>query len=306
MTASPRRPVTDHEIATFATDGAVLLRGILADEWVQLALAGLDSAIDRPDTMSTNLGTLRVDQFPAARSPELRSLVNESPLAEIVGTVLNSPVSFYMDQLFAKPAGLIPSTPWHQDTCYYNVDGADLVRAWVSPDVVPRELSLEVVRGSHRWNVTYAPLAGRDTHTDDAARQELERAAPDRPMLDESAHERWDYFTGVRDPALPAVPWIEQHRDSFDIVGWDYQPGDVILFHGHILHGARGGIESPTPRRAHASLWAGADVHYLHRRGQIIPDPVALYAHRPETGQPLTDFPDVFPTVWSPHEPNGG
>ena len=75
MTARPRRPVTDDEIAAFDADGAVLLEGILPDEWVEVALAGLDSAIDQPDPMSTNLGALRVDQFPAARSPQLRSLV---------------------------------------------------------------------------------------------------------------------------------------------------------------------------------------------------------------------------------------
>ena len=301
MPAPPQRPITDDEIAAFAADGAVLLKGVLPAEWLDVAAAGLDAAIDQPDPMSTNLGALRVDQFPAARSAELRSLVHESPLAEVVGTVLNSPVSFYMDQLFAKPPGMIPSTPWHQDTCYYNVDGADLIRAWVSPDVVPRDLSLEVVRGSHRWNVTYAPLAGRDTASDDAAREQFEQAGADRPMLGASAHEQWDYFSGVRDPALPTVPPIEAHRDSFDILGWDYEPGDVILFHGHILHGARGGIESTTGRRAHASLWAGSDVHYLHRRGQIIPDPVALYRHEPRSGQLLTDFPDVFPTLWSPN-----
>ena len=54
-------------------------------------------------------------------------------------------------------------------------------------------------------------------------------------------------------------------------------------------------------RTRHASLWAGSDVHYLHRRGQIIPDPVALYRHEPRSGQLLTDFPDVFPTLWSPN-----
>jgi len=74
----------------------------------------------------------------------------------------------------------------------------------------------------------------------------------------------------------------------------------VILFHGHILHSALGNVESKTPRRAHASLWAGRDVHYLHRIGQVIPDPVALYAHTPKSGQLLSEFPDVFPLAWSP------
>ena len=62
----------------------------------------------------------------------------------------------------------------------------------------------------------------------------------------------------------------------------------------------RGDVESPTGRRAHALLWAGEDVRYLHRPGQIIPDPAPLYAHEPKTGQLLSEFPDVFPMAWAP------
>ena len=119
-------------------------------------------------------------------------------------------------------------------------------------------------------------------------------------MLGADAYENWHYFSGVLDKSLPTVPDIEGHRDSYDILGWDFEPGDVILFHGHILHSARGNVTLPNPRRAHASLWAGRDVHYLHRIGQVIPDPQALYAYEPKSGQPLSDFPEVFPLAWSP------
>jgi len=304
MTARPLRPVTPAETEAFARDGAVLVRGVLPREWVDRARAGLDAAIAAPDALSEDLGTLRVDQFPAARSPDLQSLIEASPIAEIVGNALESPVRFYMDQLFYKPKGHVPATPWHQDTCYYNIVGHDLIRAWVSPDPVPRNLSLEVVRGSHRWNVTYSPLAGSDPESSDRAQAMLDTARPDRPMLGPEAFEDWSYHSGVKDRSLPHVPDIEAHRDSYDILGWDYEPGDVLLFHGNILHSARGGVTSSNPRRAHASLWAGRDVRYLHRLGQVIPDPIALYRFEPRSGQPLSDFPEVFPLRWSP-EPAG-
>lgn len=300
MAAKPLRRVTTSEIEAFDRDGAVLVKGILPKEWVDRVASGLDAAIEAPDVLSENLGTLRVDQFPAARSPDLRSIVEASPVAEIVGRALESPVRFYMDQLFYKPKGLVPATPWHQDTCYYNITGHDLIRAWISPDPVSRNVSLEVVRGSHHWNVCYSPLAGRDPETSAAAQAMLENARPDRPMLGADVYENWTYWSGVRDRSLPPVPDIEAHRDSFDILGWDYEPGDVLLFHGNILHSALGDVVSATPRRAHASLWAGRDVRYLHRLGQVIPDPIALYEHEPRSGQPLSDFPDVFPVRWSP------
>jgi ectoine hydroxylase-related dioxygenase (phytanoyl-CoA dioxygenase family) len=300
MRARPVRSVTAEESRAFHRDGAVLIRGVLPPEWVELVEKGLDATVAAPDVMSESLGTLRVDQFPAARSPELRRLIDESPVAEIVGTALRSPVRFYMDQSFCKPPGRFLPTPWHQDTCYYNLGGEDLIRAWVSCDPVPRNVSLEVVRGSHLWNTTYSPLAGRDPDEDAGARAMLESAPADEPMLGAEVYADWTYWSGVKDKSLPPVPDIEAHRDSYDILGWDYEPGDVILFHGHALHAALGNVESPTPRRAHASLWAGRDVHYLHRVGQVIPDPVALYDHKPRSGQPLSDFPDVFPLAWAP------
>jgi len=309
LSSQALRAVTADESAAFHRDGAVLIKQVLPPDWVAAAAAGLDAAIATPDGMSTDIGALRVDQFPAARSSELGSLVTEGVLAEVVGSTLGAPVSFYMDQLFFKPAGHVPPTPWHQDTCYYNVDGHDLIRAWVSPDEVPRDLSVEVVRGSHLWNTTYAPLAGRDADRDEDAREafaaaeaEVQAGTAAAPVLGADAHEEWDYFSGIRDQRLPPVPDIDASRASFDILGWHYEPGDVLLFHGHILHSALGGRVAESSRRAHASMWAGPDVHYLHRAGQIIPDPVALYEHQPQSGQPLTDFPDVFPIRWSPEQ----
>ncbi|MDG1305411.1 MAG: phytanoyl-CoA dioxygenase family protein, partial [Pseudomonadales bacterium] len=244
---------------------------------------------------------LRIDQFPASHSPKLKQLLDNSPIAEIVGSMLNAPVRFYMDQMFYKPAGLIAPSAWHQDTCYYNVDGHQLIRAWVCADPVPRNISLEVLRGSHLWNVTYRPPVGMDPKSDPTGAARLnERFDRGETLIGKEAFEKWTYFDSFLDPSLPALPNIEQSRDSFDILGWDYQPGDVILFHGNIVHSALGGVELPHPRRSHASLWAGPDVNYLKRRSQSIPDPKALYDHDPQNGQSLSDFPDIFPIAWAP------
>jgi hypothetical protein len=51
----------------------------------------------------------------------------------------------------------------------------------------------------------------------------------------------------------------------------------------------------------HAVLWAGDDVHYVKRPGQVIPDPPTLAQYQPRNGQKLTEFPEVFPTLWTPH-----
>jgi ectoine hydroxylase-related dioxygenase (phytanoyl-CoA dioxygenase family) len=140
-----------------------------------------------------------------------------------------------------------------------------------------------------------------DPDSDPAGAAELNRRfANGEVLIGREAHEKWTYFDSFMDPGLPPLPQIEQMRESFDIIGFDYQPGDVILFHGNVVHSARGGVDLPHPRRSHASLWAGPDVHYLHRRSQSIPDPLPLYDYSPVDGQPLADFPEVFPVAWAP------
>jgi ectoine hydroxylase-related dioxygenase (phytanoyl-CoA dioxygenase family) len=300
--AEPLRKISEEEITNFHRDGAVLLKGVLPDAWNDVLEEGLEYAESHPDGLSAGVSLpLRIDQFPASYSPPLQKLMDESPIAEIVGTVLEAPVRFYMDQMFYKPAGLIVPSAWHQDTCYYNVEGHQLIRAWVCVDPAPRDVSLEVLRGSHLWNVTYRPPVGKNPANDPEGAAALDAAfARGEILIGREAHEKWTYFDSFMDPDLPELPEIETARDSFDILGWDYEPGDVLLFHGNIVHSARGNVELSHPRRAHASLWAGPDVHYLRRRSQSIPDPLKLYDFEPADGQPLAEFPEVFPLAWAP------
>ena len=120
--------IEQQTIDAFHRDGAVLIRGILSREWLDLIESGLEWAESNPNGMSAGVNLpLRIDQFPASQSKDLAQAMRASPIAEIVGTVLNSPVRFYMDQMFYKPAGLIAPSAWHQDTSYYNVAGPGFV-----------------------------------------------------------------------------------------------------------------------------------------------------------------------------------
>lgn len=301
MTEPIEALVSSEQNASFHRDGAVLLKGVLDNEWVELLAQGLDECYEEPDGMSSALvsseSELRIDQFPAARSEKLKKFICDSPLPSLVGMILGGPIRFYMDQMFYKPAGRLMPTPWHQDTSYYNVEGHDLVRAWISPDIVPREASLEIVKGSHLWNITYRPLAGRDPDLSEEEHEARLSMAKDFGVY-ERPGEDFSYNSAVMDKSLPETPNIEASRDSFDILGWHFEPGDVILFHGNVLHAAQGDIDLPYPRRSHAIMYAGPNIRYVKRPGQIIPDPVALSERNPQTGQPLSEFDDIFPLLW--------
>ena len=292
--------VSEEDRKTFHRDGGVLLKNVLEEKWIKILAAGLDECFNEPDGMSSELVMndmqIRVDQYPAARSKDLRDFIYNSIVGDLVAEMINTPVRFYMDQMFVKPAGELMATAWHQDTCYYNVEGNDLIRAWVSPDSVPREASLEIVRGSHKWNVTYRPLVGRDPSISEETYKNNLKKARENGFY-ERAGDSFAYNDALLDTELPEVPDIGNNRESFDIIGWDYEPGDLILFHGNIIHAACNETTLTYPRRAHAIMFAGPNVRYKKRLGQVIPDPKALDPYKPETGQFLSEFEDVFPIV---------
>ena len=291
---------TDVQRERFHNDGAILIKNALKDEWIKVLAIGLDTCFNEPDGMSSELVMLdtqmRVDQFPAARSEALKNFIHSSGVADLVSKMIDSPVRFYMDQMFVKPSGEMMPTAWHQDTSYYNVEGSDLIRAWVSPDPVPRGASLEIVRGSHKWNVTYRPLVGRDPSiSEEKHRTNLEKA---RELgFYERSREDFAYNDAMLDTSLPEIPDIESMRESFDIIGWDYEPGDVILFYGNAIHAACNDTVLDYPRRAHAIMYAGSNVRYKKRLGRVIPDPKALNIYKPKTGQCLSEFGNTFPIV---------
>ena len=213
------REVTKEEIETFHCDGAVMLKGVMGTDWTEVLEEGLEFANDHPDGMSLGLSApLRIDQWPAAHSPKLKQILDESPLAQIVGTVIDAPVRFYMDQMFYKPAGMIAPSAWHQDTCYYNVEGHQLVRAWICADPTPKSISMEVVRGSHLWNATYRPPVGMDPKDNPAGAKALDDAfTAGKVLIGREAHDHFTYFESFLDPSLPELPDIDALRDSFDI-----------------------------------------------------------------------------------------
>jgi len=141
------------------------------------------------------------------------------------------PIWYLGEQLFLKEGGASRRTPWHQDTSYLRMMGSQLVACWISLDALPKEHALEFVRGSHA-GVLYngSSFAAHDDTS---------------PLYKHSK--------------LPRLPDIQAGREAFDIVAWDVEPGDVIVFHLGVLHGGAG--TAPGLRRRTISMrFLGPDV----------------------------------------------
>lgn len=264
--------VTAADIAEFQQNGAIRLRGLFAQEWLDKVAAGVEKNFADPGPYHTQYtppggpGGFYDDYCNWQRIAEYRDFALHSPAAEIAARLLQSATArFYHEHVLIKEPGTAERTPWHHDQSYYGVDGAQLCSLWLPLDPVPAHVCPEFVAGSHRGGLYYPRLF--------------------------ASHE--DYAADA--PGFAAVPDIDARRAELEILSWALQPGDCIVFHMRAVHGAPATAGLKTRRRAFATRWLGDDARFARRPWTTSPP----FPHLNLTpGQPM-EHPD-FPLVWPP------
>lgn len=279
--------IAPQQVEGFQRDGAVVLRNVLHSAELDLLRAGVEEAHSRPTPRYSRVqsadarGETVVDQFPSLASPSLGALVAGGRIAGIAARMMGTPsAQLVLDQLFYKRAGRVVPTPWHQDTPFLCVRGHDIARVWLSCDPSPADLTVQVVRGSHRWNVIYSTQSEADSQV--------------RTSEDGGAFS----YDGIGDAHQPPTPDVERYRSSFDIMTFDVEPGDAVVFHGHVLHGAAGRDDYPLPRRAFATLWGGPELRCHRPGGFAMPTVGQLGGYEAPHGARIADHPEEFPVYW--------
>jgi ectoine hydroxylase-related dioxygenase (phytanoyl-CoA dioxygenase family) len=285
--------LTPEQIAQYQRDGAILIKGVLRGAELELLAQGLEEARANPGERFTKVqspageGETLLEMFPSQHCPSLRKVVASGTVAEVAGRLMRTPsAQLVLEQTFYKQKGYINPTPWHQDTPFLRVRGHDMARVWLSCDASPKALTVQVVRGSHRWNVVY------DT------------ATPDSDRVATAAEGAEFTFDGIGDDTLPVAPDVARYRDSFEILSWDVEPGDAVVFNGNVLHGADGAADHPNARRALATMWGGPDLRYHQPRGHAAPTLAELNGRSVPPGARIGDYEDVFTVGW--RAPAGG
>jgi ectoine hydroxylase-related dioxygenase (phytanoyl-CoA dioxygenase family) len=287
--------IADDDIRRYQRDGAIVLRGVLDDDASRLLETGVEEAYrthrGHPTVIEGAGGQGRtvVCDYASLASTSLRTLLGSGVIGHIGATLMRtSSAHLILDQIFYKTRGPIVPTPWHQDTPFLRVRGNDLIRLWFPCDYSPAGITVQVVRGSHRWNVVYSS----DVKTEMPPSRGV---SADRPV--------------VGDPWLPQPPDVARYRDSFDILSWEVAPGDVLAFQGNMLHGADGHPDYDRPRRALAVLLGGPQLRYHTPSGKAFPSPGrmqgALAKDDIPDGAPIGDYETAFPTCWRTIADNG-
>ena len=259
--------VTSADVAAFAAEGAVCLRGLFKD-WLPVIEAGIERNLREPgpyaseNTKAGDTGRFFDDYCNWERIPEYRDLVLHSPAAEVAAAIMGSgSAQFFHDHVLIKEPGTSKATPWHQDIPYYFVEGRQTVSFWIPVDPV-REATLRFVAGSHLWD---------------------KRVLPVRWLSDASFYPDPTAYRPVPDPDREA---------GYKVLEWPLEPGDCVLFNYGTLHGARGNMTGQR-RRALSIRFVGDDARYAERPGRTSPP---YPGHAMVAGQRLRE--DWFPVVW--------
>lgn len=220
------------------------------------------------DQAENGEGHFFIDSAVTNRIRDLRRFALKGAAAEISGALLRSKtVRFFGDQIFVKEPGTKQRTAFHQDASYFEIDGHDCCVLWIPVDPVTAETGgMLYIRGSHLEEKLYQPNV---------------------------------FVTQASLPGSegPQLPDIEGNLDDYDIIGFNVEPGDVVVHHFKTIHGARGNTSRYQVRRAISIRYTGDDIRAVERPWT----PKQLHLTRPLSyGQPL-DGPD-FPVVWQRQE----
>jgi ectoine hydroxylase-related dioxygenase (phytanoyl-CoA dioxygenase family) len=258
--------VTQEQIAEFARDGAVLIKGLFADH-VDTLRKGVERNMAEPGPYAAeNLlpgegGRFFDDYCNWTRIPEFEKVIRHSDAARVAGELMRSDsVQIFHDHVLVKEPGTSKPTPWHQDGPYYFVEGEQTISFWSPLDPVT-DATLRLVAGSHKWPKPVLPTRW---------------LKEDAFFPDEGAY----------------IPVPDPDAEGLTVLEWTMEPGDAVAFDYRTLHGARGNT-STSRRRAFSVRFLGDDARFVERPGRTSPP---FPGHDMVPGQRLRE--DWFPVVW--------
>ncbi len=231
--------------AAYDRDGIVCVRGALDPAWVERMRGAVERVLAAPSEFGERYGdparaSFLGDKFMWMRDPDFRDFAMASTLPAIAAGLVGSPtVNLFYDHLLVKEPGSDVPTRWHHDQNYWPCVGSQCLSIWVALDRVDAGNGrVEFIRGSHRWKQRFQPMNFTDM-------------AP------------------IADPDYEPIPDIEADRAAYDIVAYDLEPGDCVVFSALTVHGASGNAAGDRRRRAVAVRYTGDDVRFAVKRAVI-------------------------------------
>lgn len=256
-----QRDLTHDEITLYKEDGVVLVKNAVDPIWVKRLMLFGENQLNNPSALCNdgNPGQSRqrmfTDRYLWRESETVYDFISQSGCARLAAQAMQSHTArFYFDHLLIKQKETSTPTPWHQDIPYWPFKGKQIASIWLAlTPVTVAGSGMEFVRGSHKTNTLYLPEAFGSSG---------------------AKANSWT-GTGEGEPC----PDIEANREAFDIISYNLEPGDALLFSAWILHGAPGNSSATQDRYAFSTRWLGDDAIWDPRPGtdpSVNPDEVRV------------------------------
>ena len=250
--------ITEDQRAALRDEGIVKLSGVIDSTLLVDLKACFEWSIGHPGPIAVGQTEGENISFVDNGNPEARSmyeeLVTSAPFGQIVAELWGSKyVGYYAEEIFWKK-GKAPRTFWHQDTVYAPWGGEHWCNFWIPLCEMPADYAVQVVRGSHQ-GIMYDGTTFNPEN-------------PTEPLWGDAGN-----F-----PRLPDISAeVAANPDAWDIVGFDVEPGDVVVIHPHCLH-AGGATDATLPERRNLVLRFFGDKSYYSGH---LPDAPGMYENAP-------------------------
>ena len=231
MSASQKYQVSESDVSAFERDGALVLRNIVDDAWLERLRAAIDHNMEPDDWYFHYI-------YMWQRDPELYDFCLNSPLGCAASQLLHTKkVHLVYDQMFVKDEVTGERSEWHNDQPFWPVRGPAL-SIWLSIDETVEDTgTLEFLRGSHRWDRWF------------------EITGPNLPP--------------EVNPRFEKIPDFDAERDDLDILSWNLAPGDAVAFHALTVHGSYPFTRPGYRRRAYSLRMAAAEAVYAEESSAL-------------------------------------
>ncbi|XP_071950070.1 probable phytanoyl-CoA dioxygenase [Antedon mediterranea] len=265
--------LTSSDIESYKQNGCICLRNVFSSDWIEKIKIGIQKNKENPGVYSENLrgsegsGKYFNDYCNWRSISEFEEFALYSPAAEIVGELLETKkVGFYHEHVLTKDQDTYKVTPWHMDQSYYPIDGEKVCSIWLPVDNIPLISSLQFVKGSHRWGKWFYPRKFATSLNYNISKAHATKAFEDVPDID---------------------------GGDYEIMSWEVQPGDAVIFHMKTLHGAPMHLSTTAPRRILSTRWLGDDAVIAERQWEISPPMM------PDIAVGQSAICEEFPLVWT-------
>ena len=266
--------VSQDAIKAYREDGVVCFRGMIADEWLDLAERGIARNLQSPGqffrdhTPPDSPGRYVFEYWTWRDTPELEQVIFQSPLAKMAGTLMRARhVNMVMDNWFMREAGASNGAPWHHDEPYFDFEGT-LCVVWVPLDFAPITDGLTFVRGSHRWGQLYvAPQFSQNV-----------------PFTSEGS-------------AYKSVPDIDADPSGYEFLSWDVNVGDCLVFDFRTLHCVTSKASPAKATQKRLTLRFGAEDTIFNPRGKWTQETSEYLINQGQLPGTVIDC-ELMPRVW--------